>query len=848
MTNFYTEIAATIVQSNQFKEAYLKILKLQRFGITEEVIISETDVKMMLECAAIFAFASDEFKQRAYKIAVILAEKLADKYDNIQLVAQYIMIISGQLPVVRKSINDGASDYFSIYGESSIPFNPILFHEVLKKQNMNSVPVKFEGGQVYLTDFQSNTFQDLMAGKSVSISAPTSAGKSFLLKAYLSKQFKDKDKFNVVYLVPTRALIGQVQRDFKAGLRDFGIIDVQVSSSPPNENTKSMAKKLFVLTQERFHTLLFDTEFKEPLNVLIIDEAQKVSDASRGLLLEEVIEEALKRNQSIQKIFLSPFSKNPEKFAQMFKLTDLSSEKTRLSPVSQNLLKLNVKGNQFSLILSSPDLALEAPLSSGMVDDDFDKLQGDPLLWSAKKFGADCNIVFCNSPALSLENALLFSRLLPEVNDPQIQAAINFLKEHVHPKYYLIDCLKKGIAYHSGKMPTQIRELVEDLFRSRKIKFVFCTSTLLEGVNLPAQNIFIHKPKIGRASIDRLSFWNLAGRAGRLLKDYYGNIFCINVDEWTGYQPNPSDVEHEIESILESILINKHAEIFNYLKDIYHDLKDKDRHIEQAITKFIIKELKEGKTEFVKYLLDRNPRIDANTLQAIKEQISQISRTIEIPAEIIQKNSSIDPRKQQELLSKFRSESLPAPLHPADTKFYSSLLAIYKFINEFFLDKTDKTYSYYTLLTNSWLNGKTLSELIQFKIKGLNEITEPTAEMVNNSIERLFTDLNDKIMFEFQKYLRCYIDLLLLHCKQSGFDTSKICDSLPFYIEFGTYQKNVLILQSAGINRATSVALSKLTSGQFSNEADALEWIRKNIKIIQQKLSPFLLSEIKDLT
>ena len=43
---------------------------------------------------------------------------------------------------------------------------------------------------------------------------------------------------------------------------------------------------------------------------------------------------------------------------------------------------------------------------------------------------------------------------------------------------------------------------------------MFCTSTLLEGVNLPAKNIFIFSNAIGNSKFSDVDFWNLAGRAG----------------------------------------------------------------------------------------------------------------------------------------------------------------------------------------------------------------------------------------------------------------------------------------------------------------------------------------------
>lgn len=58
---------------------------------------------------------------------------------------------------------------------------------------------------------------------------------------------------------------------------------------------------------------------------------------------------------------------------------------------------------------------------------------------------------------------------------------------------------------------------------------------MLEGVNLPAKNIFILNNKIGLSLFTKIDFLNLAGRAGRLNKELSGNIACVRCEEnrWT---------------------------------------------------------------------------------------------------------------------------------------------------------------------------------------------------------------------------------------------------------------------------------------------------------------------------
>lgn len=82
-----------------------------------------------------------------------------------------------------------------------------------------------------------------------------------------------------------------------------------------------------------------------------------------------------------------------------------------------------------------------------------------------------------------------------------------------------------------GYLPASIRTRIENLFRSGKITTMFCTSTLLEGVNLPADNLFITDNKIFRSEMTPVDFRNLIGRVGRISFNLYGNVFFVSDDK-----------------------------------------------------------------------------------------------------------------------------------------------------------------------------------------------------------------------------------------------------------------------------------------------------------------------------
>jgi superfamily II helicase len=88
--------------------------------------------------------------------------------------------------------------------------------------------------------------------------------------------------------------------------------------------------------------------------------------------------------------------------------------------------------------------------------------------------------------------------------------------------------VKNGVAFHYGNIPAILRTAVEQAFVSGDLQYLVCTSTLLAGVNLPARNLFLCQPLRKKGSLESVDFWNLAGRAGRLRREFQGNIYLIN--------------------------------------------------------------------------------------------------------------------------------------------------------------------------------------------------------------------------------------------------------------------------------------------------------------------------------
>jgi hypothetical protein len=81
-----------------------------------------------------------------------------------------------------------------------------------------------------------------------------------------------------------------------------------------------------------------------------------------------------------------------------------------------------------------------------------------------------------------------------------------------------------GIFPHHGNTPHGIRLAVEHGMRNERIRFVICTSTLAQGVNLPIRYLIVTSVYQGVERIKVRDFHNLIGRAGRAGMHTEGSI------------------------------------------------------------------------------------------------------------------------------------------------------------------------------------------------------------------------------------------------------------------------------------------------------------------------------------
>jgi hypothetical protein len=356
-------------------------------------------------------------------------------------------------------------------------------------------------GQVILSAFSEKD-------KNIAVVAPTSYGKSEMI----IRKIQNSPGKKVCVIVPSKALLAQT----KKSLLKNNIIKENFRKiiTHPDMYRESDEKFLAVLTQERLLRLLQKNK-NLTLDLVLVDEAHNLLENNeRSHLLAQVLLIIQNRNQDFTVNFFTPFLAN----VGSLKIRNHNVEIESL-PVSE-YMKVE---RFFAFDLETKDLYLYDQFLDRQFPITVDRrIATDIGFVSAHK--SRKNIIYLNRPMAVEQFALTAARQRTDTNlTYELEKIIASIGEFIHPEYNLIKCIKSGVLFHHGSIPDIVRLYVEEIYsKYDNFEFIVTTSTLLEGVNIPAEKIFILNPSKGLGHLSAAQFKNLIGRVCRF-KEVFDN-------------------------------------------------------------------------------------------------------------------------------------------------------------------------------------------------------------------------------------------------------------------------------------------------------------------------------------
>ena len=799
-------------------------------------VANKENIRKSAWIASILASSDDdEHRRKALGFGILAFCKYRDtSHSNVYERYLYIILSRlGDLPAVENLLEGDEREGYDQRVVSS--FDSALSLELSTYLEEYAI----ENGH-YLSEFQAEIYHALSEGKNVAISGPTSSGKSFILQRYIESKIDDSGGFEALYVVPTRALISEVSADLKE-LHD----DISVQTGAYFDDNEGDENVFLVLTPERCLKLLRE-ETKEQFapSLIFFDEFQNIEENERGILMENVIESLREMWSDSQIVVAGPYLDDPAEGLRRITGEDVEEIKTIFTPILQLKIYLTLEpqssrrhrelkatilspsGNELEFYIDEPD---------GLTISTFGSSKKKFLSRLVEAFGRDSQCLVYASQRrwaeLWAEN-IASGKEAKALSDRAIQLT-DFLGKAIHEDYSLIDCIKHGVGFHHRMLPKIARTEIEEIYREEEdLDVIVSTPTLLQGVNLPAEKIFIHNPKKGPKELTDFDFKNLIGRVGRLNENLYGSIYCVETEdeEWSGDKLRDKE-NKELEPATDRALEEDTDDLVEAIGKTNISDVEKD-HVRYTGILLRNKHLK-SEHEVETYLSKKGVRREDK--QRIATHLARRLENIEIPESILRRNPTVDPVQQDELYKAVRNSPDEWVLATNRGGYsYDDFLDVTRKLNRIFqfsndyqkdisLEETEMKQGNLIpviVTANKWLRGDSYHAMIDAR-QTSNGIDN---EDVNQSIMKVMQIINDDVRFVLVKYYRILTDIL----EEVSAPVNDWMLEFDQMLELGSIDSNQLDLMFMGVDRSVVIDLP-IRPGVD----DVVSYLRANQHLIQ---------------
>lgn len=357
----------------------------------------------------------------------------------------------------------------------------------------------------YYHDEQYKLSKILNSDKNLIVSAPTSFGKSLLIEEIISSK-----KFNnIVIIQPTLALLDETRKKLIKYTDSYKLI-VRTSQEFSTEK-----KNIFLFTAERVNEYgLFPN-----IDFLVIDEFYKLSgkrDDERSSSLNNAFHFLLKKFNPKFYLLGPNIDQISEGFEKKYNAFFYKSDYSLVDSREIDIFKLH-----------------EGKFGTSKEK----KKYKEKVLFELLANINEQSIIYCSSPSRVRQLSKKFTEYLIENNFHTTDydfTLIEWIKENISDDWGIIQNLIYKIGIHDGALQKHITSSIIDYFNTGKINYLFCTSTIIEGVNTSAKNIIYFdefkglKPNGRPKEIDFFDYSNIKGRAGRMMEHFVGKIYNFN--------------------------------------------------------------------------------------------------------------------------------------------------------------------------------------------------------------------------------------------------------------------------------------------------------------------------------
>jgi helicase len=385
------------------------------------------------------------------------------------------------------------------------------------------------------------------AKRAIVVEMPTSAGKTLLAEFAIVQALALYPDRRVVYVVPTRALVNQATRRLR---HDLGPLDVHVEAAVPvfelDPTEDAFLRRPFnvlVVTPEKLDLLVrSDHPAVSELSLVVADEAHNIGADERGARLELLLAMVRRERAGARFLLLTPFVPNGAELAAWLggegaaATIEIDWRPSERMTAAARWKK--IRGGPYELkLLTLPSAGLvdgpgEVEFNLGAVETDrnpsISAISASSAATLARRGGV---LVLARGRGTAETRAEEIADLLPEQQLSELGTAVlHFAESELGVEHPLPRYLQHGVAFHHAGISHDLRYLIELMIDRGDVRVVCGTTTLAQGVNFPIASVIVEtlKRPVGDAQgwseFTFSEFWNIAGRAGRALRDRVGLV------------------------------------------------------------------------------------------------------------------------------------------------------------------------------------------------------------------------------------------------------------------------------------------------------------------------------------
>lgn len=404
----------------------------------------------------------------------------------------------------------------------------------------------------------------LLDGKSsLIIRTPTSSGKTKMAELAFINDLSLSPDNKVLYLAPFRALVNEVENDIGHTLSQFGFnIASLYGGSETNELEIDLGNiaRVTIATPEKIEAIHRRSDLSlSNYQLVILDEGDLLSSLSRGARFElQITRLKLSLKEAGRAIFISAVLPNSDEIASWLAGSPDYLVRTDWQPTTMRIGVVTWPSEQ------SGRLTYKIQTGQQVTDGFFVPRFFDEEIWQENnpetgfprtiRFPERGNngiiaasiafkvvesgpvIIFANRPAWadSIAHRILErlsydrpidSNFVTASNQDALAELSEFIEYRLGEGNLLSKCIRNGFALHHGQIPQSIRLIIEEEYHKGTLKLLIATNTIAQGVNFPVKTIIVHSFPYTDAPVR--DFWNLVGRAGRALKETFGEVLIL---------------------------------------------------------------------------------------------------------------------------------------------------------------------------------------------------------------------------------------------------------------------------------------------------------------------------------